>query len=51
MADVNPYAWKGCLAWRFLPGSNHACFDMCSKEQRKVCEKREEPTEKENSEK
>jgi hypothetical protein len=36
-AKPDPAAWKGCIAWSQVPGCNHACFDMCSPEQREAC--------------
>ncbi len=34
--------YKQCLAWSFIAGNGHACFDMCSEEQRNACEKQQE---------
>ena len=35
--QVNPKAWKHCVAWSFIAGRNHACFEMCTEQQRDAC--------------
>ena len=37
-AKPNGEAYKHCIAWHQVAGCNHACFDMCSQEQRMACE-------------
>lgn len=35
--DVDPHAWRGCVAWKVRPGCGEACFGMCSRKQRAAC--------------